>query len=156
MNNSKNRLIKCLRSTENNNKIPLNFQLQKIIKWLYVLISHSILYSVFIALFIVSIVWMYNHHHDWLVLLIVSICCIWILSVIGAFVSIYIIYLVRTLPIQQIYKTSILNITKVLYVFNILAIPTFLLLYKINKLKKEDPKNLEIKQLDTSVIDNNS
>ena len=155
MNNSKNRLIKCLRSTENNNKIPLNFQLQKIIKWLYVLISHSILYSVFIALFIVSIVWMYNHH-DWLVLLIVSICCIWILSVIGAFVSIYIIYLVRTLPIQQIYKTSILNITKVLYVFNILAIPTFLLLYKINKLKKEDPKNLEIKQLDTSVIDNNS
>lgn len=156
MNNSKNGLIKCLRSTENNNKIPLNFQLQKIIKWLYVLISHSILYSVFIALFIVSIVWMYNHHHDWLVLLIVSICCIWILSVIGAFVSIYIIYLVRTLPIQQIYKTSILNITKVLYVFNILAIPTFLLLYKINKLKKEDPKNLEIKQLDTSVIDNNS
>ncbi|MBO6072752.1 hypothetical protein J6P59_03900 [bacterium] len=64
----------------------------------------------------------------------------------------------RALPIKSTYKINIINLGKNVYFLNFLAIPTFILIYKTNKLKKEDPTKLLEKEnnTETSLIDSNN
>lgn len=119
-NATNSRWINYWRPTENDNKTPLNLQFQKILKWLYISILHGFLYTGFFIWFIVSIFEMlYLDRHEallpWLPMVIVSICCVWIISGSGAFIFLYIRRLVWMLPIQQIYKMKIINMTQLMY-----------------------------------------
>lgn len=160
MNNNKTTRLNNYLTANNNNETPLNEQFQKIINWSYVLIIHGILYVIFVSLFLVAISWMsdHTHHHEWLPLFIASICCHIINCVFGAIIGLHIVNLARALPIKSTYKINIINLGKNVYFLNFLAIPTFILIYKTNKLKKEDPTKLLEKEnnTETSLIDSNN